>query len=265
MFIDLHNHSLYSYDSNRNMEDIVLEAIEKRVDILGFSDHLDFNEGDPGNEYYNGCHQLKEFDSLKNKYSSKITLHLGIEASLEKSYEEKILNVFDKFPFSYKIMSAHFVKGTVISDWIKEIEKDADNIDDADYSPYFASLKSISQFKAFDILGHIDYYKKYSKFLRHDIIFEKHKKDYTEILKRIIGEGKTIEINSSGLRHKCREQFPSDSILALYKELGGRTVSTGSDSHSRGDVAFHFNEVYNIIEKFDFKVYKPNKEKKCFP
>ena len=255
MIIDLHNHSLYSYDSKRKMEDMVKEAIDKKVEIFGFTDHLDFNENDPGNEYYNGCRQFKEFLKLSEKYSSKIKLLLGIEASLEKSYKEKIKNAFKKFSFSYRIMSAHFVEGVVISDWIPQKEKNAKSPDDVDYSPYFSSLEDISSFNGCDIIGHIDYYKKYSKF-SHEMTFEKHVSDYRKILKKAIDSGKTIEVNSSGLRHKCNEQFPSIPILELYKELGGTAVATGSDSHSSGDVAFKFKEVYNLLNKLNLKVLK---------
>lgn len=238
------------------MEDAVKEAVEKKISFFGFSDHLDFNEDDPGNEYYNGCRQLREFEKLSLKYSSDITLLLGIEASLEKSYEEKIRNVFRKFPFSFRIMSAHFVEGIVISDWIIIKERNAKRSEDVDYSPYFTALKEITHFKEFDILGHIDYYKKYSKFSDHIKTFEKHRSDYKEILSRIIESGKVIEVNTSGLRHKCSEQFPSLEILELYRELGGRSIATGSDSHNIGDVAFKFKEVYNILENLKLKVLK---------
>lgn len=253
MFTDLHNHTLYSYDSKRKMEDAVKEAIEKKVKVFGFSDHLDFNEDDPGNDYYNGCSQRKEFERLSMKYDGKIRLFLGIEASLEASYAEKIRNAFKKYAFRYRIMSAHFVEGIVISDWIESVERGASESDEVDYSPYFDSLKRIVSFKEYDILGHIDYYKKYSKFKDHHKTFEKHKKEYRTILKRVVDGGKTIEINSSGLRHSCREQFPSLSILEMYRELGGERVATGSDSHRSGDVAFNFDEVYNIIDGLGLK------------
>lgn len=253
MFIDLHNHTLYSYDSKRKMEDAVREAIEKRVEVFGFSDHLDFNENDPGNEYYSGCSQKKEFERLLKKYDGKIKLFLGIEASLESSYAEKVRNAFKKHSFRYRIMSAHFVEGIVISDWIERAEREAATSDEVDYSPYFDSLKKIVSFKEYDILGHIDYYKKYSKFTDHHNTFEKHGKDYKTILKRIVDDGKCIEINSSGLRHRCKEQFPSLSVLEMYRELGGERIATGSDSHRSGDVAFKFDEVYNIIENLGLK------------
>uniref|UniRef100_A0A7C3N8G7 Histidinol-phosphatase n=1 Tax=candidate division WOR-3 bacterium TaxID=2052148 RepID=A0A7C3N8G7_UNCW3 len=255
--IDLHNHSLYSYDSKRKMEDIVIEGISKDLDILGFSDHLDFNKNDPGNMFYKGKNQLEEFSFLKKKYSQKIKLFLGIESSYEKDYEDKIISSFKKFPFDYKIVSLHFVDGVVISDWIVNLEKDKKSIFEVDYEKYFIQLESIVDFKIFNILGHIDYYKKYSKFTNHRETFKRYQNYYERILRKVIKNGNILEINSSGLRHKCKEQFPSVEILKLYKDLGGEIVSTGSDSHKTGDIAFGFDRIQNIIKDFKFKVYKP--------
>ncbi|MEJ5307308.1 MAG: histidinol-phosphatase HisJ family protein [candidate division WOR-3 bacterium] len=255
--IDLHNHSLYSYDSKRLMEDIVVEALSKNIKILGFSDHLDFNQNDPGNMFYKGESQFEEFLSLKSKYQKKIKLFLGIESSYEKDYEEKIVTTFKKFPFDYIIVSLHFVEGIVISDWIVQIEKDKENILDVDYEKYFLQLESIVDFKNFNILGHIDYYKKYSKFSDHKITFRRYEKYYERILKKIIKNNIILEINTSGLRHKCKEQFPSTEILSLYRDFGGKYVSTGSDSHKTGDVAFGFENLEKIIKNFNFEIFKP--------
>ncbi|MEO0234795.1 MAG: histidinol-phosphatase HisJ family protein [candidate division WOR-3 bacterium] len=255
--MDLHNHSLYSYDSKRPMEDIVVEALSKNLKILGFSDHLDFNENDPGNMFYNGENQFEEFLFLKKKYQNKIKLFLGIESSYEKNYKKKIVTTFKKFPFDYRIVSLHFVEGIVISDWIVQIEKDKENILDVDYEKYFLQLESIIDFKNFNILGHIDYYKKYSKFSDHKITFKRYENYYEKILTKIIKNNIILEINTSGLRHKCKEQFPSIEILTLYKELGGKYVSTGSDSHKDGDVAFGFENIEKIIKNLNFEIFKP--------
>ncbi|MEO0288375.1 MAG: histidinol-phosphatase HisJ family protein [candidate division WOR-3 bacterium] len=255
--IDLHNHSLYSYDSKRRMEDIVLESLSKNLKVLGFSDHLDFNQNDPGNMFYKGKKQFEEFLTLKKKYQNRIKLFVGIESSYEKDYEEKIVETFNRFPFDYRIVSLHFVEGIVISDWIAQIEKDKDNILDVDYEKYFLQLESIVDFRNFNILGHIDYYKKYSKFSEHKITFKRYENHYERILKKIIKNNIVLEINTSGLRHRCKEEFPSTEILQLYRELGGKYVSTGSDSHKDGDVAFGFESVENIIQNFNFEIFKP--------
>ena len=53
----------------------------------------------------------------------------------------------------------------------------------------------------------------------------------TEILKTVIQDGKGIEINTSSRRYGLKDSTPSRDILKLYKELGGKIITIGSDSH----------------------------------
>lgn len=260
-FADLHNHTVYSYDSSRSMIELIEEAISKKIFLLGFSDHLDFNESDPGNLYYEGKKQFEEFEMLRKKFSGKINLLLGIEASYERAYKSKIFDMFNSFRFDYRIMSAHFVEGVVISDWIDRVEKDAENLLEVDYSPYFDALELIADEGDFDILGHLDYYKKYSKF-DHASTEKRYQKRYESVFRRILERRKIIEVNSSGLRHRCEEQFPSENLLLLYRDMGGRSVSTGSDSHSAGQTAYGFDLIYSMAERAGLNIFKIEGEEK---
>lgn len=256
MISDLHNHSKYSYDSTRDMEDMVKEAISKNVNYFAFTDHLDFNKNDPGCNFYKGEEQFEEFKILKKKYFKTITLFYGIESSYEKEYEEKIKKSFRSFNFDFRIVSLHFVKNIVISNWIKMIEEDKEKISDVDYTPYFKQLKDIIDFGDFEILGHIDYYKKYSKFKNHHKTFKRYENEYKDILKSIIKKNIILEINTSGLRHRCEEQFPSEEILEMYKDFGGKMVSTGSDSHREGDILTGYDLIKKILKRFNFEIFK---------
>ena len=43
--------------------------------------------------------------------------------------------------------------------------------------------------------------------------------------------GTALEVNTSGLRHPVGESYPSASVVARFRELGGRRVTVGSDAH----------------------------------
>ncbi|MCK4523307.1 histidinol phosphate phosphatase, partial [candidate division WOR-3 bacterium] len=104
----------------------------------------------------------------------------------------------------------------------------------------------------FDILGHMDYYKKYSKF-NHNNTLKRYYTIIKEILQVIIDRGKTLEINTSGLRHKCNEQFPSNDFLQLYKDMGGTLISIGSDSHRKEHIGFGISNANKLITEYKFK------------
>ncbi len=250
--IDIHNHTEYSFDSKLKMEQTIKTAISKNINVLGFSDHLDFADNDPGKNYYNAKKQFTEFAELKNKYNTKIKLLLGIEASYESYYYEKTSKILNDYNFDYTIMSVHFVDKLVMSEWIKTIENGKKSAADTDYSHYFMQMKELIENGDFDILGHIDYYKKYSKF-NHSNTFQRYFTIIKEILQILIDKGKTLEINTSGLRYKCNEQFPSNDFLQLYKDLGGTLISVGSDSHKKEHIGFGIDKANTLVTDYKFK------------
>lgn len=256
MKIDLHNHTEYSFDSKLSMEESISIALGKGIDIFGFSDHLDFATDDPGADFYRAEEQYREFCMLRDKFSNSIQLHLGIEASYESYYYERTKAVIADIPFEYIIMSVHFVQGKVMSQWVKSIEEGKSHIDDVDYSPYFKQMKELVTEADFDILGHMDYYKKYSRF-SHENTFERYSKQIRDIIHILCDRGKIPEINTSGLRYSCNEQFPSEDYLKLYRESGGRAVSIGSDSHKEEHIGYCIDKALNIADRFSLNIYKP--------
>ena len=78
-FSNLHQHTVFS-DGVNTMEEVILSAIEKDMESIGFSDHsytgIDNDCGIPLNDYEN---YHNEIDRLKEKYSSKIKVFKGIE------------------------------------------------------------------------------------------------------------------------------------------------------------------------------------------
>jgi len=253
-YIDLHNHTRFSFDSEITMEQTVQTAAKRNIDILGFSDHLDFARDDPGCEYYNPSEQFRVFAQLRDE--SNIELYCGIEASYEDYYYDRTLNIINKYPFDFVIMSVHFVNNTVISQWISEIEDGKDRVESVDYSPYFRHMIELAGKADFDILGHIDYYKKYSKF-SHTGTFDRYRDYYEKIIETIVSRGSILEINTSGLRYDCHEQFPEERILELYKDAGGEVISTGSDSHTQSHIGFGLDKAEVLIRKYNFKKFKP--------
>ncbi|WP_241230040.1 hypothetical protein [Thermosipho globiformans] len=57
----------------------------------------------------------------------------------------------------------------------------------------------------------------------------------SEIFKKIIKEEKILEVNTSAI-YRYGEPNPSYDILKLYRDLGGKYVTIGSDAHRLEDV-----------------------------
>ena len=78
--------------------------------------------------------------------------------------------------------------------------------------------------------------------------FEKVQDIIKEILKIIIAEGKGLELNTSSWRYGLSDTQPSRDILRLYKDLGGKYITLGSDAHTPEYMAAHFEDAKDILE-----------------
>ena len=81
-------------------------------------------------------------------------------------------------------------------------------------------------------------------------------------LKTLIEKGKGIEINTSGLRQKYGDVFPSLKYVKLFRELGGEILSIGSDAHTVADLGSGITEGAKIALEAGFKYLCYFKERK---
>ena len=67
----------------------------------------------------------------------------------------------------------------------------------------------------------------------------------------MIQDGKGIEINTSSHRYGLKDSTPSRDILKLYKELGGKIITIGSDSHKPEHLGAYIDEAKELSKKFN--------------
>ena len=72
------------------------------------------------------------------------------------------------------------------------------------------------------------------------------------ILKIVIEDGKGIEINTSSHRYGLKDSTPSRDILNLYKELGGKIITIGSDSHKPEHLGAYIDEAKELLKEIGF-------------
>ena len=73
-----------------------------------------------------------------------------------------------------------------------------------------------------------------------------------DILRTLIKNGKGIEVNSSGWRYHLAGPHPQPFIIKRYKELGGKTITTGSDSHMANSVNLDIDRATQLLKDLGF-------------
>lgn len=114
-------------------------------------------------------------------------------------------------------------------------------------------LALVQNYKNYSVLGHIDFITRYDD--NGTYPFEKVKPILEEVLKTVIADGKGIEVNTSCYRYGLNDLTPAREILRLYRELGGRIITIGSDSHKKEDLCNYIMETKKELKNLGFKEY----------
>lgn len=275
MFADYHIHTYYSDDSTYPMEQVVKDAISNGITDLCFTDHVDYGIKEdtdklspeqrqelklkiqnPNVPQYNVDYPayVAEYQDLKEKYADKINLKLGMEFGLQIHTIPQYQKLFNSYPFDFIIMSCHQVENKEF--WTQEFQQGRSQ-DEYNQRYYDEILEQVKNYHDYSVLGHLDLIARYDKAGIYP--FAKIQDKIAEILKIVIADGKGIELNTSSVRYKIhnaqgeQELTPSREILALYKELGGRIITVGSDSHKPEHLGAYIAEQSQELLKLGFK------------
>ncbi len=270
MKADYHVHTEFSDDSVYPMEDVVKDAIAMELDELCFTDHVDYgikNDWDDGTEikYRSGIPGEPEnepimnvnypvyyetYKRLQKEYGDKISLKLGMEFGMQAHTIEKYEKLFARYPFDFIILSVHQVEDKEF--WTQDFQRGRTQ---KEYNEryYEELLYLVQNYHHYSVLGHMDLIVRYDK--EGIYPFEKLKPILTEILKIVIADGKGIEVNTSSHRYGLKDLTPSRDILRLYRELGGRIITIGSDSHKKEHLGAYIEETKQELKSLGYKEY----------
>ena len=255
---NFHTHCNFC-DGKNTAEEMVLSAIEKGFDVLGFSSHC-MHPLNP--EFYKPFDNIwhiaaenvkaytEEIRRLKEKYAGQINIYLGFEADYFASadYGSAIPShaAYSDFSPDYLVGAVHFIntdKGFFTVDHKPEVVKESlikfyskpnGEIDGrAAVCDYFAAEREMLKKGDFDILAHPDLLRKRNGQLK---FFSEEESWYKDEIKatslEIARSGVIAEINTGAIcRGKMDDTYPSQYFLELLYELGV-PVCINSDAHT---------------------------------
>lgn len=276
MIIDLHTHTGYSYDAEkRGVSDHVQAAIQKGVDVLGFTEHVDFfyqeslSEADfaPGTVdfqmYWNElapfrcgrviqadiAAQQKDIDTCRENSQGNIILRKGVEIGQPHAAPDLADQLMEMYCFDYIIGSIHHLADDMDLYFIHYETKHTDEF----MRDYFDEINKMLQYGKFHILGHLDYPLRVMK-LPHNRPSLRGYMDYVdEILKKLIAQGIALESNAKSLFGWQKQVGPEDFVLQRYRELGGELITVGSDSHAPETIARGIPEAIERLKQAGFR------------
>ncbi|NFF69305.1 histidinol phosphate phosphatase, partial [Clostridium sporogenes] len=195
------------------------------------------------------CFHVPSYFEQYNKYRSDKLL-LGIELGMERDLIEEGKEVINSGEFDYVIGSIHLIDK--IDLYLDEFYKDKSKGEA--FHIYFKNMSyNLAQYDFVDSLGHIDYISRYASYEDPEISYDIFKEDIDEVLKVIVEKEKSMEINTRRLNDKRA----TTNLVKIYKrfyELGGRTVTLGSDSHNFKDIGNRLSLGKEIADYCNLKI-----------
>ncbi len=247
MIVDYHIHTKASPDSSSTMDECIRKAIERKIDEIGFSDHMLLREDPhryPALPPERMPEHVREFFSFRDQ--SELSVKLGIEMDFFPEEIDEIRRFIGSYPLDYVIGSVHYI-GNWLVDSSRQKDEFANRDIDEIYEEYFRIVRQLFDSRLFNILGHADLIK---------IFGFKPRRDISDILRETAESARKaqicVEINTAGLRRPCSEIYPSEKFLSLFREADV-PITLGSDAHQASDVGRDFGAAMHLAKKVGYQ------------
>ena len=250
MLTNYHTHTTFC-DGQSTVEEVVLTAIEKGFDAIGFSGHgytaFDFTYCMTEMDAY-----IAEIRRVADKYKKEIEVYVGVEE--DASYP------LPRDKFDYILGSSHYyhvdhVYYPIDSNYgclqkcIEVYEGDALRMAEDYYSRFCTYINTYRP----DIIGHFDLITKFDE--QHPFFFVT--EGYRDIAIRYAlaaaKSGAIFEVNTGAISRGYRTSpYPQEDILHALKKAGARVMIT-SDSHKADTIDFAFDDAKHLLRSVGFQ------------
>lgn len=245
--MDCHTHTNISPDSEADIADMCRKAQELGLSAYAVTDHIElcryypqaYYKARPRNEedFFHYAERwersMQQNMLVKSLLEGRLNFISGIELGEPDADFSLAESLYKDKRLDFVIASLHELPGKLDFYFLNYAEENTDVL----LAQYFTELLKIAGHSCYDVLGHITYPLRYmvgDNGIHVDMT--KYTDCIAEIFKTVIGSGKGIELNTSGYRQTYGKPFPDETLLRLYKSLGGTVLTLGSDAHCPEDV-----------------------------
>jgi histidinol-phosphatase (PHP family) len=171
-----------------------------------------------------------------------LSIRLGIEMDYFPGQMDELWAAAEPYGFDYVIGSVHTLEGWDLSDsrfagmWSG---RDPDEV----FPRYFEAFIEAVEEGGFDIMAHPDLVKKHAVLPGRPMT-----RWYEQAADALARSDVAIEINTSGIRKRIVEPYPTFSFLRACADRGV-AVTLGSDAHAPGQVGMDFDVALRLLRR----------------
>lgn len=233
--VDCHTHTKNSEDaySHATTKAMCERALELQLAAYAITDHCEAADFYRLN-YVTGVEKsLSEVTALKEAYQNRLQLICGVEIGQANQCLSVAEQIVADTRLDYVIGSVHNLRGKTDFAFLDYETEDIDFL----LHTYYDEMIELCQWGKFDILAHITYPLRYITG-EHGIAVDmsRYEKQICQSFALCIDKGIGLEINTSGLRQPYGKTFPDLDYIRLFRSMGGKLISVGSDAHRPEDL-----------------------------
>jgi histidinol-phosphatase (PHP family) len=242
--VDYHVHTRLCGHAVGEPEDYVRVAISKGLSEIGFADHMPLLRL-RDERLTMAPEDLPEYvDLVRDLQDSvdEVKVRLGIEMDYLPGQMDEIWDAASRYEFDYVYGAVHYIDGWGFSD-SRRLSSYEGRDPDETYARYFELFREAVREGGFDVMAHPDLVKKHG--LESSLALDDLYRDAADEAARA---DVAIEVNTSGLRKRAVDLYPSLPFLRACAERGV-AVTLGSDAHAPGQVGMDFDLALDLLRK----------------
>jgi len=254
MRVDYHVHTPYCGHAHGKIIHYIDSAIENGIQEIGFADHLGRYYLTPAQKrrYWDwGMDERElvryyaELSDLREIYSDRIAVKIGLEIDYIEGAEDLLAPFFDNFSLDFCLCSIHCIPRF---GW-KHLSDYHSNTDNSEvYKEYFRLSRAALKSGLFHSLAHLDFIWRYLNWPVNE-----HEEMLSEISRTVqtaLQSDRCIEINANGFifskANRNQDFDPFDFLIDQISQYNA-PITTGSDAHDPKMVAKAFPEMINFL------------------
>ena len=254
---DQHIHCNCSQDSRAPMRAMAEASRDAGIAMVCFTDHVEMDDPYTGRIGPNWAERWpamrSTWQALAADPPAGIEVRLGMELAAANHLPELAAEAAAASELDFVLGSLHNLRNTEDFYFYKyESRADCDRLNRA----YLAELQEIAELDCFDVMAHVGYTVRYMSKAGFPVRIEpeEYGRELTALFRTLIHRGKGIEVNTSGLR-QLGHTYPHESILSLYRALGGEIITIGSDAHRPEDAGAGVALAQELLRSLGFRYF----------
>ncbi len=262
MYINLFDSHVHS-DNSPEGEDLTMSlcsaAVDKGISGICITDTCamdEFEEQQYGKRLMYSCFAARK---ARDVFAQQLIVTNGVEMCQPQANPERAREVIGKQRFDFVLGSLHKIRK--YGD-MQQIDYAQPGLDIQDvFRSYYEELLEVVDWNGFDSLAHLGYPLRYLKPYGKTVDLAAIDDVFAEIMKRLVANGRALELNTGGLRMEIEAFTPSNKYLKMYKDYGGEMITIGSDSVRGEHIGCDIQEGMELLKSVGFKYFTFYKER----